>query len=211
MTKNKWIIVAIIVVCAAIFLTIFGFTFESQTGQPLPWWAYIIALIIFGLIVYLVFVLSERSSKRFETMLINEGIPVEKPYKWNNHLLYVDFNSQRLANNYLSTRQIIDFKDVAGYRLETYRVGEEEELDENHVFVSIVITLNKADVEFEYQYLPVFETKVESADVTDVNEITPKLTEKYPELTDVLALQNDLKQILEINKANGIRSNVQNG
>lgn len=210
MTKNKWIIVAIIIVCAAIFLTIFGYTFESQTGQALPWWAYIVALIIFGLIVYLVFVLSERSSKRFETLLINEKISTEKQYKWNNYLLYVDFNTNRIANNYLSTRQIIPFKDVAGYRIETYRVGEDVELDEEQIFVSLVISLNKEGVDFEYQYIPVFEIKVDSADVTDITEITPQLAEKYSELADVMALQQDINNILEINKANGIRSNVHN-
>lgn len=210
MTKNKWLVLAIILVCAALFLTIFAYTFESHTGVALPWWAFIVALVIFGLLVYLVILLTERSAKRFETLLINEGISTEKQYKWNNYLLYVDFNSQRLANNYLSTRQIIAFEDVAGFRLETYRTGEEVELSEDEVFVSIVISLKKEGVDFEYQYLPVFEVKVESADVTNLKEVTAQLVEKYPELSDMLTLQDDIGKILEINAANGIHSNIRN-
>ena len=210
MTKNKWYVVAIIVVCAVLFLTIFGITFKSQTGVNLPWWAFLVALAIFALIVYLVILLSQRSAKRFEALLLNEGIATDKCYKWGSYSLYVDFESQRLANDYLSTRAIISFADVAGYRIETYHVGESVELDEDELFVSLVLSLCKADAEFEYQYLPVFEIRVDSADVADVTEITPKLVEKYPELKDMLALQEDARKILEINAANGIRSNIQN-
>ena len=210
MTKNKWIILAIILVCAALFLTIFAISFESITGVALPWWAVIVALVIFGLIVYLVILLSERSAKRFETLLLTEGISTEKQYKWGNYLLYVDFTGQRLANNYLSTRQIIPFSDVAGYRIESYRSSENVELPQEQIFLSLVISLKKDGFEFEYQYLPVFEIKVESAAVDDFNEITDELVERFPELSEMLALQQDLKKIIEINSENGIHYNIQN-
>lgn len=208
MTKNKWLVLAIILVCAALFLTIFGFTFKSQTGVPLPWWAYIAALVIFALIVYLIVVLSERSTQRFQSTLIKNGISTDKQYKWGRYLLYVDFDSQLLANNYMATRAIIPFSEVAGYRIESYRSGEEEELSEEETYLSLVITLKKPGFEYEYQYIPVFEIKVKADDATDIKEITAELAEKYPELADMLELQGDLRQILEINEANGIRSNV---
>ena len=209
MTKKKWMILAIILICAALFLTIFAVTFKSQTGVNLPWWAFIVALVIFGLVVYLVILLAERSAKRFETMLLGEGISTEKQYKWGNYVLYVDFESGRLANNYLSTRQIISFGDVAGCRIETYRNGEEVDLPDEQLFVSFVISLKKEGFEYEYQYLPVFEIKVSADDAQDINEITPELVEKYPELADMHLLQTDIQKILEINTANGIRSNIQ--
>ncbi|MCH5153249.1 MAG: hypothetical protein J1F68_04760 [Clostridiales bacterium] len=209
MTKNKWIVLIIILVCAAMFLTIFAVTFKAYTGVDLPWWAFIAALVIFALIVYLVIILSQRSSKRFESLLLSEGIVTDRQYKWGNYLLYVDFASSRLANNYLSTREIIQFADVAGFRLETYRTGEDVELSDEQSFVSLVISFRKEGFEYEYQYLPVFEVKVESADIEDVKQISPQLVDKYPELSDMLALQDDLNKILEINAANGIRSNIQ--
>ena len=202
MTKKKWFIAVIILICAAIFLTIFAVTFKSQTGQDLPWWAFVAALVIFALIVYLVILLSERSAKRFETLLLNEGIATDRQYKWRKYVLYVDFESQRLANNYLSTRAIVPFDDVAGCRIESYRISEEVELPESERFLSLVLTLRKEGSDYEYQYLPVFEVKVEAEDVTDIKEVTAELTEKYSELTDMLALQSDVKKILEINAQN---------
>lgn len=208
MTKNKWTILAIILVCAALFLTIFGVSFKSQTGHDLPWWAFVVALIIFALLVYLVMLLAERSDKRFDSLLLSENIDTSRQYKWGRYRVYVDFDSQRLANNYLSTRALIPFSEVAGLRIEAYHVGEVEELDENQVFLSLVLSLKKDGFEFEYQYLPVFEIKVDSGDVADIKEVTAELVEKYPELADMLALQSDVKKILEINAANGIRSNI---
>lgn len=210
MTKNKWIFFAIVLICAAMFLTIFAVSFKSHTGVALPWWAFIAALAIFALVVYLVILLSQRSAKRFETLLINEEIATDRQYKWSNYLLYVDFESQRLANNYLSTRAIIPFSEVAGCRIETYHTGENEELSEDEIFLSLVISLNKEGFDYEYQYLPVFEIKVNVEDASDITEITTELVEKYPQLSDMFALQTDIRKILEINAANGIRSNVQN-
>ena len=208
MTNKKWIVLAIILVCAALFLTIFAVTFKSQTGVSLPWWAFILALVIFALVVYLVILLSRRSAQRFESLLATEGISTDRQYKWGGHVLYVDFDSQRLANTYLSTRAVIPFCDVAGYRLETYRDGESVELTDEQIFVSMVISLTKEGFEFEYQYLPVFEIKLNVEDANDLKEITSELVDKYPELADMLALQTDLRKILEINRANGIRSHI---
>lgn len=209
MTKNKWIIWAIVLACAAVFLTIFAVTFKSQTGVALPWWAFVAALAIFALIVYLVILLAQRSAQRFEALLLKEGIAKKLQYKWSSYLLYVDFESGRLANNYLSTRAIIPFSEVVGFRIEAYHDGEDEELSEEENFLSLVLTLKKDGYEFEYQYLPVFEIKVSAIDAIDVKEITTELVEKYPTLADMLALQQDVKKILEINAANGIRSNIQ--
>ena len=75
-------------------------------------------------------------------------------------------------------------------------------------FVSFVITVTKEGFETEYLYIPVFEVKVDAKDVQHVKEITAELVEKYPELSDMMELQTDIKKILDINVANGIHHNI---
>lgn len=210
MTKKKWTSLAIIVVCAVIVLSIFSFVFKAQTGVDLPWWAYIVGLVIYALIVYLVIVLSARFKQKFDAMLAKEGFTVDKQYKWNKQSLYVDFTSKRIANTYLSTRPLIQFCDIAGFRIESYQTGVEQELPDDKRYLSIVLTVKKVGFEFEYMYIPMFEIAVDVADIPEkLKEITPELVEKYPELSDMAELQSDVKKILEINTADGIHSNVQ--
>ena len=211
MTKKKWISLVIILVCAAIVLSIFSFAFKSQTGVDLPWWAYIVALVIYALIVYLVIILTKRSTAQFDALLAREGFSAQKSYVWGNQKLLVDFDSQRIANTYLSTRPLIAFSDVAGYRIESYRSGKDVELPDDKRFVSFVLSVKKHDDEFEYMYIPLFEIKVDNIDLPDkMIEISDELVAKYPELKDMYELQTDVKTILQINEAEGVHSNVRN-
>lgn len=210
MTKKKWISLAIILMCAVIVLSIFSFVFKAQTGVDLPWWAYIIALVIYALIVYLVIILAARSKQEFDALLARENFTVDKEYKWDRHSLYIDFTSKRIANTYLSTKPIVPFCDIAGLRIESYQSGIEQELPDDKRFLSLVLTVKKEGFEYEYLYIPMYEIAVDVADIPEQsNEISAELVEKYPELKDMHELQADVKKILETNLADGIHSNVQ--
>lgn len=210
MTKKKWMSLAIIIVCAAIVLSIFSIVFKAQTGVDLPWWAYLVALVIYALIVYLVIILSARSKQKFDAMLVNENFTIDKQYKWNTQSLYVDFTSKRIANTYLSTRPIVSFADIAGFRIESYQAGIEQELPDDKRYLSLVLTVKKEGFEFEYMYIPMFEIAVDVCDIpVKLDEISPELLAKHPDLADMAELQSDVKKIMEINIADGVHSNVQ--
>ena len=209
MTKKKWLALGIFAIGGAIVLTIFSIVFKSRTGVALPWWAYVIALVIYALIVYMIILFVGCSSQRFDAMLSKVGFNTDKQYNWGPHTLRIDFQSKRIANTYISTKPIVDFHEVAGYRFETYQTGANEELESDKRFVSLVLTVKKAGFEFEYLYVPMFEVAVDADAIGDgITEITPELVERYPELAEVKALCDDVKQILEINAADGIVSNV---
>ena len=209
MTKKKWLTVVILVVGAAIVLAIFSIVFQSRTGVALPWWAYPVALIIYALIVYLVILLVRRSSQKFDAMLAKAHFNTDKQYQWNQNKLLIDFQSKRIANTYISTKPLIGFSDIVGYRFETYQSGVNEDLPDDKRFVSLVLTVKKEGFEYEYLYIPMYEIAVDTEDIGDgIKEISPELLEKYPEFTDIKELCDDVCKILEINAANGIVSHV---
>lgn len=209
MTKKRWLTVVILVVGAAIVLAIFSIVFQSRTGVALPWWAYPVALIIYALIVYLVILLVRRSSQKFDAMLAKAYFNTDKQYQWNQNKLLIDFQSKRIANTYISTKPLIGFSDIVGYRFETYQSGVNEDLPDDKRFVSLVLTVKKEGFEYEYLYIPMYEIAVDTEDIGDgIKEISPELLEKYPEFADMKALCDDICKILEINAANGVVSHV---
>ena len=208
MFKREWTVFGALSACTV--AVIFFALFYRSDGARVQWLSYVAVVAVVATLCFLAFMLYLNAKQKFDRLLAKEQFAIDKQYEWGKFKLLIDFQGQRIANNYLSTRAIIPFSDVAGYRLETYRKNEDVELDDEHVFLSLVISLKKDGFEFEYQYLPVFEMKVESVDVQDIKEVTQDLTEKYPELTDMFALQQDARKILEINVANGIHSNLRN-
>ncbi|MCH5157300.1 MAG: hypothetical protein J1G02_05450 [Clostridiales bacterium] len=206
MFKREWTVFTILSVCT-VAITVFAIIYKYD-GARVEWLTYVAVVAIIATLAFLVYLLYINAKQKFDRLLSREQFVANKEYMWGNYKLLIDFESQRLANNYLSTRAIIPFSDVAGYRIETYHKNDDVELSDEHVFLSLVITLKKAGFEFEYQYLPVFEIKVNTEDVNDIKEVTSELVAKYPELSDVLALQEDLSTILQTNIAHGIRSNI---
>ena len=198
MTKKKWISLGIIAVCAAIVLTIFSILFERSTGVALPWWAYIIGLLIYALIVYLIYIITKITSQRYASMLAKADFHVDRQYEWDNQIISIDFTSKRIANTYLTTKPFVDFSEIVGYRFETYHTGANKELPEGKIFVSLVLSIKKEGFEYEYRYIPVFEVAVDAEIVGDgIAEITPELVDRYPDLKEMAELQADINKILE--------------
>lgn len=208
MFKKEWTAFGILS-AFTVALTLFTLFYTRKDGTHVGWLLYVAIVAIVATFALLVFLLYLSITQRFNILLQREHFVAQKQYAWRDQKLLIDFDSNRLANTYISTKPIVQFSEVASFRIETYRSGENAELDEDQCFVSLVIAISKAGFESEYLYIPAYEVKVSAEDGWDVKEITEELAEKYPKLADMLELQQDVKRIIEINAANGIHYNVQ--
>lgn len=200
--------VVAVVVFDAILLVLFNAMFSAVTGQALPWWAYIVATCIYALIVYLIYLLIQIRGQSFERMLLREGFQVDKRYEAVGQKLCIDFQNKRIANTYLSTKPLINFSEVVGYRVECFQTGSKIVLSEDKRYLNIVLTINKEDPtpEHPYLYLAMFEVKVAAEDVAETPDVTEELVAKYHELQPLYELKQDVLKILEINKTDSAQS-----
>lgn len=193
----------VIVACAVLLLVLSDYVFKNVTGRSLPWWAYLTIAAIYALIVYLIYLLIGISKQRFERLLAREGVCTDKVYESDGQKLYVDFASKRIADTYLSTKPIVRFDEVVGFRVECFQTGSKRVLSDDRRFLSVVLTLRKSDptADSPYLYLPMFETEVDAADVPDEPDVTEEMVAKYPELQPLYDLKTDVVKILELNKS----------
>ena len=209
MFKREWTTFGILCACT-VAVTLFARLYTRADGTQVEWLLYVAIVAIVATLAFLAFLLYLTAKQKFDRLLLREHFVAQKQYKWADQKLLIDFDSQRLANTYISTKPIVPFSEVVSFRIETYRNGARVELPEDQCFVSYVISISKAGFTSEYLYIPAYEIKVSAEDANDIKEISDELAEKYPELTDMLALQKDIKKILEINASNGIRHNISN-
>ncbi len=192
-----------VVVCGALLLVLFNSVFRAITGQSLPWWAYIVATCIYALIVYLVYLLVQIRFQRFDRMLSREGFHTDKRYEADGQTLCIDFDGKRIADTYLSTKQLISFEEIVGCRVETYQNGSRQILPDDRRYLNLVLTVVKDDPtpDHPYLYLAMFEIEVAAEDVPEIPDVNEELVTKYPELKPLYDLKQDVLRILEINKS----------
>ncbi len=202
MSKKKWISCAVIAVCGVIVLSLFYVVFHRVTGQSLPWWAYAIAAVIYGLVVYLVYLLAQGHAQKFDNLLLRENFHTDKRYEADGQILCIDFQNKRIANTYLSTKTFVDFKDIVGCRVESYQRGSKIVLEEDERFLDVVITVNKEEPtpDHPFLYIAMFEVKIAAADVPETPDVTEELVAKYSELKPLYDLKRDISEIVLINK-----------
>ena len=206
MFKKDWIVFSILATFT-VGLTVFSAVYRRPSGAEVTWLGYVVAVAIIATIAYLIYLLYAISKQSFARLLKRENFNTEKKYEFKEVELHFDFTNKRIANNYISTKPIFPFSDVVGYHFETFRISGEtyaehlEVLSEEERFVSIVMTVKKPEHEFEFLYIPMFEVKVDNADIGEtVESILPELVEKYPDLQQLVDLQNDIEAIVEMNK-----------
>lgn len=197
MTKKKWMSLGIILLCGAITLSLFYIVFNHVTGEALPWWAYIVAAVIYGLIVYVVYLLTKEHGQKFERMLVAEEFKVDKRYEAIGQTLCIDFENKRIANTYFSTKPFITFDEIDGYRVESFRQGSKIVLGEDERYLNLVLFVKKEDdPNTPYWYLPMFEIKVATEDVPETPDVTEEMLAKYPELQPLVELKADVERII---------------
>ena len=189
------------------FLTVFSAVYRQPNGEEVTWLRYVVAVAIVATIAYLIFLLYAMSRQGFARLMRRANFNTEKLYVWKDIELHIDFTNKRIANSYLSTKPIFPFSDVVGYRFEAFRISGDtyaehlEVLSDDERFVGIVITVRKPDHEFEFMYIPMFEVKVQNADIGETIESLPaELVAKYPDLQQLVDLQQDVETILESNR-----------
>ena len=205
MFKKDWIVFSILATFT-VFLTAFSAVYKPN-GAQVEWLAYVAAVAIVATIAYLIYLLYVMSRHSFERLLKRENFNTEKLYVWKNSELHLDFTNELIANNHLATKPIFPFSDVVGYRFEAFRISGDthaehvEVLPDDQRFVSIVLTVKMPEHEFEFLYIPMFEVTVDNGDIGETIEtLSPELVEKYPDLQQLVDLQNDVEKILSINK-----------
>ena len=205
MFKKDWIVFSTLA-AFTVALTVFAVAYKPN-GAQVAWLAYVSAVAIIATIAYLIYLLYATARQGFDRLLKHENFNTEKLHVWKERQLHIDFTNKLVANNYLSTKPIFSFGDLVGYRFETYRISGDtyaehlEVLSDNEQFVSIVLTVKMPDREFEYLYIPMYEVKVSADDVGDtLDNIPNELLEKYPDLQQIVNLQNDIETILSSNK-----------
>ena len=205
MFKKDWIVFSILATFTA-FLTVFSTVYKNPSGADVSWLAYIAAVAIVATIAYLIYLLYAMSKQKFARLMQQENFNSEKLYVWKSNELHIDFSGKLIANSYLTTKPIFPFSDLVGYRFETYRISGDthaehvEVLNDDERFVSIVLTVRKPEREFEFMYIPMFEVKVDSADIGDtIESLSDELLAKYPDLQPLADLQKDVEAILADN------------
>lgn len=203
MKKNNLILFAVIsVVSCAVFIALFDGIYRNVSDKTLPWWAYIVLLFICALIVYLVYLLLQIRQQSFDKMLVREGFHIDKRYEADGQTLCIDFEGKRIADTYLSTKPLIRFEDIVGYRVESYRTGRALVLSEDKRYLNIVLTVSREDATYEhpYFYIAMFEVQVDASDVGETPDVTGELVAKYPTLKPLFDLKQDVISIMQINK-----------
>ena len=209
MFKREWTVFGILAGCSAA-VTIFAAVYKRSDGAKVKWLTYVAIVAIVVTLAFLALLLYLNAKNKFDGLLARDNFVAQKQYVWGKQKLLIDFDSQRIANTYISIKPIVSFDEVANFRIETYHIGERAELPEDQCFVSLVIAVKKEGFEDEYLYIPAYEVQVSAEDVSDIKQISQELVAKYPELEEVAALQSDVKKILEINAAKGIHYNIRN-
>lgn len=206
MFKKDWIVFSVLATFT-VGLTVFSAVYRQPSGAHVTWLGYVAAVAIVATIAYLFYLLYAISKQSFARLLKKENFNSEKVYTFKEVELHFDFSGKRVANNYIATKPIFPFSDVVSYHFETFRISGEtyaehlEVLPEDERFVSIVMTVKKPEREFEFLYIPMYEVKVDNADVgEELESISSELVEKYPDLQQLVDLQKDIETIIEMNK-----------
>ncbi len=203
--KNSYVRILLIVVaaavCDAVLLVIFNSTFSGATGKPLPWWAYIVATVIFALIAYLVYLLVQIRLQRFDRLLARENFHIDKRYEANGQKFCIDFTGKRIADTYLSTKTFVPFEEIVGCRVESFRYGSRYVLPTESRYLGLVIAVNRDEPtpDRPYLYISMFEVKVAAEDVPETPDVTEEMVAKYPELQPLYDMKKDVELILEAN------------
>ena len=144
-------------------------------------------------------------SETFEIKLSRMGFNAQKSYL-GNHFAYenkvyicIDFDSKQFASN-LIYHYVVPFSRVASGRIEIlpYNMSKEK------CIVRYVISISRKDDDMSYDYIELFDTVVYKSELGENDELTEPMFGKYPVLDDILALNEDIQKIIEINVADGV-------
>lgn len=196
MNKKRIIAMIVVGVVGLVLLVLAISLWRTLTGIPFPTWAIFVGALIWALAIYMAFLLTKSSKVQFDDLLAQRNFHADSSYAWGQYVLHMDFAARCLASNYLSTKQLVPFDDIIGYRVEAYRKGTLVVLPETERYLSLVITVRKEGYDSEYLYISVFEIKVDAALLNDELTVTDEMVAACGELDQLVRLQRDLDRAM---------------
>ncbi|MCH5159962.1 MAG: hypothetical protein J1F66_03840 [Clostridiales bacterium] len=163
----------------------------------LIWFSFFVFVLLYRL-------LPKRNRETLEIKLSRQGFNTQKSFHYANDMganvtLYVDFDSKQFASNVIYNN-VIPFSRIANGRVEILPYG----INSNKSNVHYVITIRRKGSDNAFDYIEMFNTFVNNADLTDKEEITEQMIAKYPSLKEIVELDAAIQQIAEINKSDGL-------
>lgn len=197
MTKRNWIIIASLFIGAMLSLLFFFFLYKAS-GGIFPFWIFFLIIpVVFLAIILLINLFLNRAKTNFYLLLQNKAFVIQKHYTWQNLIVCIDFNNKNFASNLLSIRTIVPFKDVRGCSVEITKRSEIQNI------VSLVISIQQQGTAFDLFHISIFDEKINY--FSDEEEINlDELVSNFPNLQKIISLRNDINDIIEINKADGV-------
>lgn len=208
--KKKYLIwVLLCFVASVVAITVGSFVYKANTGKHLSWAFFVFVPLgftaaIFG-IASLANHLETHQGESFETKLSRSGFSGQKTYVGhhmaveNKVCIVIDFNTKQFASN-LIYKYVVPFSRVASGRIEIlpYNMSKEQ------CIVQYVISISRKDNDMDYDYIALFDTVVDKSELGENDSLTAEMFDRYPLLSDILALNEDIQKIVEINKADGV-------
>ena len=146
-----------------------------------------------------------RLSEAFEIKLSRLGFNAQRSYISRHYALSktvyicIDFDSKQFASN-LIYRYVVPFSRIASGNIEvmSYNASSDK------CIVHYVIAVSRKNDDMSYDYIELFDTVVDKSELGDNDQLTEQMFGKYPLLDQILALNEDIQKIVEINKADGV-------
>ena len=193
--------IAVSVACIAVA----SFIHRSSSGEHLAWqwWVFVpLAVVVLGTCTVLVLDSYNRSKgKNAENKPTSGALPkkYESTSLGRKVVVLIDFPTKQFGSN-LIYKQVVPFSRVASGRIEVLPYAASKEKCQ----VQYVIAISRKDNDLSYDYIEMFSTVVNKSELGENDQLTAEMFDKYPQLSDILALHEDVQKIMEINHADGV-------
>ena len=149
--------------------------------------------------------MKNRLSESFEIKLSRMGFNTQKSYVGhrfdveNTVYICIDFDSKQFASN-LIYNNVVPFSRIASGRIEVfpYNISKEK------CIVRYVISVSRKNNDMSYDYIELFDTVVYKSEMGENDQLTEQMLSKYQVLNEMLALNEDIQKIVEINISDGV-------
>ena len=209
MQKKYWIGVFAALAMSVVVVAIGSFIHQTNSGEHFGWqlWVFVpLGVTALALGVALLFnYLETHKGESFESQLSRIGVNTRKTYVGhhiapeNKVCVVIDFDSKQFASN-LIYHYVVPFSRIASGRIEVLPYATSRE----KCRVQYVISVRRKDNETNYDYIELFDTVVYKSELGENDQLTTEMFNKYPVLNDILALNEDVQKIMEINIKDGV-------
>ena len=206
MKKKDFILIIGLLIFEAALYAVCWFLVDGVEIRTVLGVVFILIWLIFLIAVLLFRLLPKRTRETLEIKLSRQGFNSQKSFHYSNDMganvtLYVDFDSKQIASNVIYNN-VLPFSRIASGHVEIRHYG----INSNKSSVNYVIAIRRKGVDNCFDYIEMYNTLVDNADLTDKEEVSEQMIVKYPALKEIVELDAVIQQIADINKADGFDS-----